>query len=309
MGDRTLVEENLFAVNRRTMQNVSDPRAWTSTPENVVDRTGSYYLTLPMGLSSSGESLQIWKAEAGTSYSIKSGTPATGEAGGVKVVYLQGTIPTLPATPWKTAEMKEQGLPMELSSSQAAAVLAAAGVDAVALAPVLVGALTPDEMQTVIAALAASVPLKYFVYGGGTLGAEPKTGGLVQLSGIVDGVSAKPDMSGMAPAVAALSNHKDVPAIASLLTILDKVATAPPQPVYELRYTQTPASVTEAANYAKSQADRVTLATDTLPRVMTAAGIVLLLGGLVVMVRQRRPRHPAPVMDETKNEERIPVAS
>ena len=36
------------------MQNVADPRAWTFTPANVVDRSGTYYLTLPMGVDSTG---------------------------------------------------------------------------------------------------------------------------------------------------------------------------------------------------------------------------------------------------------------
>jgi hypothetical protein len=68
--------------------------------------------------------------------------------------------------------------------------------------------------------------------------------------------------------------------------------------------------VTEAASYAKSQADRVTLATVTLPRVLIGAGIVLLLGGIVVTIRQRRrPQHPAPVVAASTNEERISVSS
>ncbi len=310
MGDRTQVQQDVFAVDRRTMENVTNPKAWTFVPENVVDRSGTYYLTLPMSLKSTGERFPMWKAEAGASYTVSSATPATGKAGGANVVYLKGSVPTLPAATYETAALKAQGLPMALTPDQSAATLAAAGVDAVALAPVLVGALTGEEMQTVLAALAAPVPLNYFVYGSGTVGAERKTGGLVVLDGIVDGISVKPDMSAMAPAVAALSNHKDVPAIASLLTTLNTVATAPPQPVFELRYTQTPDSVNSAGSYANSQADKITMATVTIPRVLIAAGIVFLLAGIVVMVLQRRrPQPPEPVVDETVHEPRVPVGS
>ncbi len=211
MGDQKIVQESVYAVDRRTMQNVSDPRAWTFSPGNVLDRTGTYYLTLPMGMQPSGEHFQIWKPEAGTSYGLTSTTPATGLSGGAHVVYLQGNIPTpLAVPPYEKATLQARGLPMQLTPQQAAAKLAAAGVDAGALAPVLLKTLSADELKTVLAAMAAPLPLKYFVYGNGLVGAEPKTGGLVSLSGIVDGVSVQPDMTAIAPAVAVLAKHQDV---------------------------------------------------------------------------------------------------
>ena len=88
MGDRTVVQANVYAVDRRTMQNVADPRAWTFTPGNVVDRTGSYYVTTPMDMASTGVSLPIWKPEAGTTYPLTSMTPATGSVAGTGLVYL-----------------------------------------------------------------------------------------------------------------------------------------------------------------------------------------------------------------------------
>ncbi len=82
------------------------------------------------------------------------------------------------------------------------------------------------------------------------------------------------------------------------MTTLKGLAAAPPQPVYEMRYTQTPASVAAAGSYASSQADKVALATVTFPRALIAAGILFLLVGTVMILRSgRRPQHLAPVVD------------
>jgi hypothetical protein len=289
MGDRSVVQESVYAVDRRTMQNVADPRAWTFTPDNVVDRTGTYYVTLPMDLAATGQQLRIWKPEAGTSYEVATANPATGQAGGTDVVLLRGNIPTpLPVASYELAALEAQGLPMELSPEQAAARLAAAGVDAAALAPVLAQALTADELATVGAALASSVPLHYSVYGSGLLGVEPTTGGMVALSDIVDGIAVSPDTTAMAASLAVLTEHTDIPAIADLASILQATIAAPPEPVYAMQYSQTPASVTAAATYARSQADKVTMATTTIPRALFGLGAVSLLAATSLIFRSHR---------------------
>jgi hypothetical protein len=297
MGDRTVVQQSRYAVDRRTMENVADDRAWTFEPGNVVDRSGTYYVTLPMGLDSSGETFRIWKPEAGTSYQVTSTEPATGTAGGASVVNLRGNIPTpLPVADYELANLQAQGLPMALTPEQSAARLAAAGIDTNALAPILAQVLTPEELAGVAAAMAEPVPLQYFVYGHGLLAAEHRTGGLVALSDIVDGVSVQPDLSGIEPTLTALRPHTDVPEVAALVTALEGMAAAAPQPVYELRYTQTPASVDAAGAYAADQSDKVLLATRTLPRSAATAGVLLLVVGTVLFRRTRRPQADALVI-------------
>jgi len=296
MGDRSVVQESVYAVNRRTMQNVADPRAWTFTPDNVIDRTGTYYVTLPMDLASSGVSLHIWKPEAGTSYEIASTSPATGQAGGTGVVNLKGNIPApLPVASYELSALQAQGLPMELSPEQAAAKLAASGVDTQALAPVLTRYLSADEMAIVTAALASPVPLHYFVYGNGLLSVEPTTGGMVALTDIIDGIAVAPDTTSMSASLAVLTKHTDVPEIAALVSTLQTTVAAPPQPVYAMQYTQTPASVSAAGSYASSQADKVTLATTAIPRGLFAmAAVSLLIAGWLIL----RSRHHDSAMSE-----------
>ena len=207
---------------------------------------------------------------------------------------LSGSIPDpLPVAPYEKAALAAQGLPMELTPAQVTATLTAAGVDVAAMAPVLAQTLSADEMATVAAAIGAPVPLNYFVYGNGQVGVEPTTGGLVDLSGIVDGVSVQPDMTGLAGVLGVLNKHLDVPAIAALVATLQQVAAAPPQPVYEMKYTQTPNSVATAGSYARSQADKITLATVTIPRVLLALGILAVLGGVAMILWPRRRLHRA----------------
>lgn len=293
IGDQTTVQENVYAVDRRTMENVADPRAFTFTPDNVLDRSGTYYLTMPMDLKSSGEKEAIWKPEGGASYSAVSASPGKGSEGDTKVVYLQARIDRpMPVPDYELAVLKQQGLPTELTPQQVTARLTAAGVDVAAVAPVLLANLTADELKVVTDALAQPVPLRYFVFGHGVLAAEPTTGALVKLDGVVDGIEVQPDMSAMAPVVAALGKHADVPAIASLVNILRGVANAAPQPAFELRYTQTPESVADAGAYARSKASKVRLARTTIPLVLAGVSAVLLVGFVVLwrLGRRRPPR-------------------
>ncbi len=296
MGDQTQVEENQYTVDRRTMQNVADPRAWAFSPANLVDRSGSYYVTLPMSLGSSGVTLNIWKPEAAATYPLTSTTPATGTLNGTGVVNLKGNIPTpLPVAPYELSALEAQGLPVQLTPDQVTAQLTAAGIDVAAAAPVLAAHLTSAELATVTGAIGQPVPLAYSVYGNGLVAAEPTTGGLVQLSQIVDGIAVKPDLGALGPVVTVLQAHADVPEIASLLTSLQAVSSAPPTPVFELRYTQTPASVASAAAYTSDQADKVRLAQSTIPNLLLAGGLLLVVLGGLGLWRTRRREEELPV--------------
>jgi hypothetical protein len=96
------------------------------------------------------------------------------------------------------------------------------------------------------------------------------------LSGIVDGISqARHVRNGSA--LAALSNHKDVPAIARA-DHAQHGGDRPAATVYELRYTRTPDSVISAGSC--ELAGRPDHARHRHPpRVLIAAGIVFLLRG------------------------------
>lgn len=292
-GGRELVQTSRYAVDRRTMRNVADDRAWSLEPGNVEDRSGTYYLSLPMGLDSTGEQLRVWKPEAGAAYPLVSA--GTGEAAGIDVVQLRRQLPErFPVSANQQALLQAQGLPAELTPQQAVAQLQAAGIDVSAALGVLAQVLPEEQLAAIRAALSRPVPLQYFVYGEGLVSAEASTGAPVSLTGIVDGIAVQPDLSALAALAPALVDNADIPAVAQLAASLQQLVEQPPQPVYELRYDQTADSVAVAAADAADRADDVELATTTIPWGLGLVGGVLVALGLVLLVIGRRRRSATP---------------
>jgi len=89
-----------------------------------------------------------------------------------------------------------------------------------------------------------------------------------------------------------LAKHAGTPAIDSVIATLTKLAAASPQRVYELRYTQTPASVTAMVKEAKSRTTQLDRATTQAPRALFGLGALLLLAGAIAFFIGRK-RHPA----------------
>jgi hypothetical protein len=110
----------------------------------------------------------------------------------------------------------------------------------------------------------------------------------------VDGISVKPHVAALSPAVAILRTHAADPTVAALLKTLTAAASGPPQPVYELRYSQTPTSVAKDAADARSRAGRMHVATVVLPRALGATGAALLVVLAVLIWRDHRDPAPHP---------------
>jgi len=66
-----------------------------------------------------------------------------------------------------------------------------------------------------------------------------------------------------------------------------RIETAPPQPVYELHYTQTPATVASMVKLARNQINQLNLAQRDLPIGLGVLGLLLLLPAVVRFVRRR----------------------
>lgn len=293
MGPLTTVQENIYALNRRTMKNVSDKQAVTWKAGNVVDRSGSYYLTLPMNVPSKGASYNMWNQNSAGTETITNASPATGKLSGTNVVFLKGDLTPTPVASYELEALKAQGFPIQLTGAQLASQLQGAGIDLTAATTALSKVLTPAEMTSLAGVLTQPVPLQYYSYGTGQIAVEPKTGAIVQLSGIVDGISVKPVLASLSPALAILTAHQSDPTVAALLKTFTAAASAPAQSVYELRYNQTPSSVAKDAADARHQANQVTLATVVLPRGIYGVTMVLVVLFAFLLWRDRRP--PAPV--------------
>jgi len=291
-GTSSSNEVNVYALDRRTMKAVADPRAYTFKPGNVPGRGSSYYVTLPMGLSSTTSPLSIWKPESATEYlvsPIPGGTasnPSTLD--GQSVVWFAGTLKMTPAPAYERASLAARGLPMSLTPAAVQARLAAAGVSVSRLSTALLPVLTKAEVGTLLAVLSKPVALQYFIFGSGQLAAEPRTGTIVKLQGIVDGVAAKSDPAPMQTVVAILNRHLNVPGVRQAVAAIGRLEAAPPQPIYELRYTETPAAVASSVTLARNQIGQINLATRDLPIGLGILGLLLLSPAVVGIVRRRR---------------------
>ena len=180
-----------------------------------------------------------------------------------------------------------QGFPSTLTTTQLATLLQGAGVDLYETLSQLSNILTPTEMNTVTATVSRGVPLQYLSSSQGNIAVEPHTGIFVKVSNAVRGFYVRPDIAALGPLTAALTAHASDPTVASLMSTLSKFATAPPQPVLELRYDQTPASVDVDASYAKSQARRLHMASVVIPLGLIALGVLILMVDAVFVWRGR----------------------
>ena len=175
--------------------------------------------------------------------------------------------------PYYRAHLAAMGLPMQVTVAQLQPQLQAAGIDVNrALADVL-PRLTPDESKLLSATLARPVALQYFFFADGLVSIEPKTGALIDVHAQREGVSVRPDLSGVAALQPLLDKYAAIPSVKALSDGLAASAARPPQVAQELRYRQTVPSSLRAADKARSQGRQMTVVTWWVPGAMVVVGL------------------------------------
>lgn len=291
-GSTTDVQNNRYAIDRRNMDEVASPRAFSFSARYPGASPGSYYVNLPMDLKAGTTTLRIWKPETGTTYPL---VPLKGGAQpaslyGLRVDWFSGVLPMTPVTDYERAALRAEGLPMSIPPSRVEAKLTASGVSVSKLSAALLPVLTPLETKQVLTVLSTPVSLRYYSFGSGLVAAEPRTGAIVALKNVVDGIAAAPATNGIDTLLTVLSHHRSVAGVPAAMASLRRLAAAAPAPVYELRYTQTPASVAGMVRTTNQQISRIELAKLWIPTGLAALGAVLFIGGGAVIVRRRTPR-------------------
>jgi len=290
-GGTTDIQNNYYAIDRRNMDEVASPHAFSFSRAFPGASAGSYYVNLPMSLQAGDTSLRVWKPETATTYPltpVRAGSqPASLD--GLKVDWFNGVLPMTPVTGYELAALKAQGLPMTIPPAQVEAQLATAGVSVAKLSAALLPVLSPAETSQVTAVLAAPVAVHYYSFGSGLVAAEPRTGSIIALKNVIDGIAAAPSTTGINVLLKVLSNHQSVAGVPAAITALRHLAAAAPTPVYELRYTQTPATIASMVTTTNQQISQMTLAELWIPTGLAALGAVLFLGGGWVVLRRRTP--------------------
>jgi len=286
----TAHETNVYALNRTSMCNVPSARACTFAPGNPYPAAGSYYVTLPMNIKPGVTLMNIWKPETGTTYPLVPVAPGTQPASldGLKVAWFSGVLKMTPVASYERTALAARGLPMTITPASVEARLSAAGISVPALTAALTPTLTPTQLSEVVAVLKTPIALHYYAFGSGFVGAETRTGAMIDLKNIIDGIAVSPDTTGLHTLMAVMAAHPSVKGVPAALAVLRSLAAAPPQPVYELQYSQTPASVAGMVRTAQSQLRQIWIVTYGVPIGMIVLGLLLLLGGVVLRLRRRR---------------------
>jgi hypothetical protein len=279
-------QTNVYVMDRRTMQNVGDDRAYAFDPANVVDRSGSYRLNLPF--NTSGDSTYaIYKNEVGTTYEMSGSatTPTTDEAG-LHLHNFAGSATEVPLDGAYRAELEEVvALPETMTLDQLKPQLKALGVDVDATLAALFPMITPEDLAALAQIAARPIPIAYVLSFAGTAAVETTTGAEVDVRA-VESVGAKPVLADVAALQALLAHYPDVPAAVAAGDALASLRSAPAIKLFQYQYQQTPASVADVGAEVTAMRNQIRLAEMYVP--FALLGVAGLTAAVSVLVFWRR---------------------
>lgn len=284
-----VTQVNQYVMDRSTVENLADERAYSFEPENVVDRSGAYRLHLPFD-TSRGETYTIYSPETDTTYTIAvDPEQPTSEVEGLTLSNFLASATEVPVTEAYLQELgKAVPLPRELTLEQMKPQLLAAGIDVDAVLAALMPVLTPEDTAILAGFAEEPIGLEYVLSFGGRLGVEPVTGAEVQVS-VSESMGARPQLGALPVLLDLLGRYPQVPEAVTAAENLQALAEGPAIPLFEYEYDQTPASVAEVADEAAAMRTQVLLAKVWLPVGLALAALLTLGIGTVVFLR-RRPR-------------------
>jgi hypothetical protein len=281
-------QTNEYVMDRSTIENVSDDRAYSFDPANTVDRSGAYRLNLPFD-TSRDETYTIYKNEIDDTYVLRPDTAnPTSQVEGLELSNFTASVDEAPLSDAYLGELNDVvELPDTATLDQLKPQLLRAGIDVDALVAALTPVLTPEDAATLNAFAIEPIPLEYVLSFDGTAAVEPVTGAEVKVASS-ETVGARPVLTGLPTLKGVLSHYPDVREAATASAALDELATAPATQLFRFDYEQTPASVADIADQARSLRRQVLAAQVWLPLALAAGAAVSLVVGLGVALRRGR---------------------
>lgn len=272
-----------YALDRKTMENVEDDRAWAYDPSNVVNRTGSYYPLLGFDVSKD-ETYPIWKGEI--LEPIEAAFINEDEKEGVTVYNFGGTIDPADKKEVDPLYIAGLGLPSEVTFEDIKPQLTAMGVDADALITLATQVLSAEDLQALNQMLEEPIPVKYYWGGEIEVSVEPKTGIPVDSYKDKEALYMELDYTQLSGIFTILSKYSDDPVLGPALTQLQDLQTQlgemKPQKIFEYYYEQTDETVKDAIDDAKSSAGLINLVKVYIPWALLIVGALLLIIGLLI---------------------------
>ena len=290
-------QTNVYVMDRQTLKNLADDRAYAFDPENVVDRAGAYRLNLPLD-TSRDETYPIYKNEIDATYQLKPNTadPTTHEEG-LKLANFVTAVDEAPLSEAYLAELRKSvPLPETMTLDQLKPQLERYGLNVDALLTALTPSLSAADFATLGELAANPIPLRYVISFEGRAAVEQTTGAEVDV-GVAERIGARPELTALPELQALLGRYPDVPEAGRALDALDEMVAAPAPLLFEYRYYQTPASVADIADEVSSMRQQILLAKFYLPFGLLIAALLSLVVGLVVYRWRRPEREPVAEID------------
>lgn len=277
-------QHNVYVMDRSTVANVADPRAYAFDPSNVVDRSGAYRVNLPFDTNPTG-SYSVYKNEIAATYQM-SGDGTTKDESGLSLQNYSASVTEAPLSAAYLAELnKSVPLPSSMTLDQLKPQLKTIGVDVDALVAAMSPYLTPEDSATLLQIAGKPIPMQYVLSFEGHAGVDTVTGAEVDVTD-AETIGAKPQMADLPTLQAMLAKYTNVPEAASAATALATLSTAPATKLFGYTFAQTPDSVADIAGQVKSNRTQVLLATRYVPLGLVVLGVLgFAVGGFIVWHR------------------------
>jgi hypothetical protein len=291
-------QQHQYVMNRRSMQNVKDDRAWAFTPDNVVDRSPDYRLNLPFDTTL--QAYPIYKNETGAAYEARPAGTTT-QIAGVTATDFAAEADATPVVPAYLASLDQAvQLPRQLTLDELKPILASAGFDIDASLPGLLAALSPEDQATIVQLASGRIDLAYQLAFSGTDSIDRYTGSTMEVRDVTETLTARPTGDAVSTLQAVLERYPDNTEAKAGLGAIRSLAEHPIT-VFVNSYGQTPDSVQDVAKTVKDQRDLRRLAESTIPNLLLIVGIVLAVVGALLLFLPRR-RRPPPEPEESAAE-------
>lgn len=303
-------QTNQYVIDRSSVENVADDRAFAYDEDNVVDRSGSYRINLPFD-TSHDDTYTIYKNEIEDTYRMEPDTDdPTSVVDGLRLSNFTAEISEKPISDAFKAQLNAlTPLPDERTLDELKPQLLAQGIDVDGLVAALTPVLTPEDAATLSAFAAEPIPIEYVFSFEGRAAIEPVTGAEVRVDVVPETVGARPELTNLPQLQEVLGHYPDVPQAVQTSAALDDLATGPATPLFRYSYEQTDASSSDIADVARDLRNEALLVKVWVPWGLVGAAVLSLVVGGIVYLR-RRPRHidtsslyetpeaPAPDTDE-----------
>jgi len=285
-----------YVLDRRALRGVADPRAFSYSVRNRVDRLGTFTVGLPF--EAGAGPYPVWQNEVGRAYDVR--RTGSSRVSGVRLSRYEGSLAGAAVQPAYVDALAAQAIAARLTPTQAATRFTTQGIDIAALRRLVLPRLTPDDRASAVAVLAAGIPLRFTLDASAAYLVEPRTGAVVGLDRVDETLFAAPDLSGLSRLGTLLSTPRygKNGAVQRAARAIRAVVERPPMArVQHVVYAQTPASVADLVAFWGARGDRIDLVRRTVPLTLLLSGLLLLgVGVVLALVAGRRPtgRHAAP---------------